>query len=123
MNESIASASSQRAFDASLATAAVLSRAAGEHRMDREGSYAYRPPSTTVTMEPAAPEQAAAREELSLDQITFRRLQSAGEIARIAHLREEIQLPASTLADPVFRSREKKEMKLGSSALSSAVAS
>lgn len=42
-------------------------------------------------------------------EVSFRRLKGPQEIARILHLREEIRLSASTLADAGFRTREKKE--------------
>ena len=44
-------------------------------------------------------------------EVSFRRLRGAQEIARIVHLRKEIQLPSSTLADASFALREKKETK------------
>ena len=123
MNETITSAAARRTFDASLATATLRARDATAELLDRASSYSYRVPPVTVPVDTVVTEQPPSREDLPLDQITFRRLQSAADIARIAHLREEIQLPATTLADPVFRTREKKEMKSGSSALSSAAAS
>jgi hypothetical protein len=123
MNESVASTTRQRALGASLAGATMLARDATTELLDRASSYSYRVPPATLTVDTVVTDQAPSREDLPLDQITFRRLQTAAEIARISHLREEIQLPASTLADPVFRTREKKEMKSGLSALSSAAAS
>lgn len=62
------------------------------------------------------------REEVPIDELSFCHLRGEAEIAGIKHLRGELQLPVSALADPDFRTREKKETKWGSSALSSAAA-
>jgi hypothetical protein len=42
-------------------------------------------------------------------EITFRQLRGEREIARILHLREEIQLSSAVRGDTAFRTREKKE--------------
>ncbi len=67
------------------------------------------------------PDAAARRREAELEpgEVSFRRLRTAVELRRIEHLRAEIQLPASAVADPGFRSREKKETRKASSVLSS----
>ena len=44
-------------------------------------------------------------------EVNFRHLRGAAEISRIVHLRQEIQLPASALADTGFATREKKETR------------
>ena len=54
------------------------------------------------------------RLDLPLDELSFHRLATPAEIAQILHLRGEIQLPASALADPSFHSREKKETSTAS---------
>lgn len=51
--------------------------------------------------------------DLRLDEIEFRRLHAADEIADIQKLRAEIQLPGAALADPRFMTREKKETGRG----------
>lgn len=61
----------------------------------------------------AAAEADVEREETPVDQLSFRRLRTAADIARIRHLREEIQLPVSAVADPDFQTREKKETSRG----------
>jgi len=48
--------------------------------------------------------------EVQPHEVTFKRLRGAHEIARILHLREEIALPLTALADASFAAREKKEM-------------
>jgi hypothetical protein len=53
-------------------------------------------------------------------EVNFRRLRGAHEIARILHLRKEIALPTSALADAGFAQREKKETKSAWSAPSRA---
>lgn len=53
------------------------------------------------------------RLEVPIDELRFFHLKTEAEIARIRHLREEIQLPASALADPSFSTREKKETNTG----------
>lgn len=53
------------------------------------------------------------RLEVPLQELGFRHLRSAAEISQIVHLRQEIQLPASALADPAFHTREKKETNSG----------
>lgn len=63
------------------------------------------------------------RKEVPVGELSFRHLKTLGEIARISHLREEIQLPASVVADPCFRAREKKGIAKASWAPSNAVAS
>lgn len=55
------------------------------------------------------------REEVPVDELVFCHLQTLGEIAGISHLREELQLPESVLADPGFHAREKKEISTDSS--------
>lgn len=77
----------------------------------------------------ALPADAAAQaltERISTDiqphEVGFRRLRSATEIARILHLRGEIRLPASALGDSGFATREKKETRPGSSAVSCVLA-
>jgi hypothetical protein len=65
-------------------------------------------------------EKLDGRLELPLDELSFRHLQTAEEISRIVHLRQQIQLPAAALADPGFAAREKKRTKRASSLLSSA---
>ena len=67
----------------------------------------YEPPTTT---------------ELQPQDVGFRHLQGAAEIAGVTHLRSEIQLPAAALGDPGFAAREKKEMKSAWSVPSSAIA-
>jgi hypothetical protein len=62
-------------------------------------------PALVPTVEPAP----AGSRELPLDELEIRHLVGAEEIARVVHLRSEIQLPAATLADPEFAPREKKE--------------
>jgi hypothetical protein len=49
-----------------------------------------------------------AREEVPVHELSFCHLKAHEEIARIIHLRDEIQLPASVLADAGFAAREKK---------------
>lgn len=53
------------------------------------------------------------RLELPLDELSFHRLTTPAQIGQILHLRGEIQLPATALADPSFHSREKKETNMG----------
>ena len=56
-----------------------------------------------------------ARRAIQPHALRLRRLRTPWEIARIAHLRRDIALPAGALADPGFASLEKKGMKPGSS--------
>ncbi len=72
--------------------------------------------------EPASPARVDSRLEVPLAELTFRHLQSADEIAAIAHLRKEIHLVAAGVADPSFVAREKKETRRASWPLSSAAA-
>lgn len=65
--------------------------------------------------EPAPAPWQDGRLEVPLDELNFRHLQGAEEIAQIVHLRQEIQLPASALADPTFHTREKKKTRRASS--------
>jgi hypothetical protein len=60
--------------------------------------------------------------EIETAEISFSRLRTPAELCRVGHLRAEIQLPASALADPAFGTLEKKETKRVSSALSSGTA-
>lgn len=80
-----------------------------------------------ATMVPSADEMAAYREvpasnDVQPHEVSFRQLRGPREIARILHLRDEIALSAATRADAGFGTREKKEMKSASSALSCATA-
>ena len=58
---------------------------------------------------PAPPAVLPGSRELPLDELEIRHLAGPDEISRVVHLRSEIHLPAATLADPEFASREKKE--------------
>ena len=49
--------------------------------------------------------------DIQAHEVSFRHLRSAHEIARILHLRNEIQLPTSAMSDAGFAVREKKETK------------
>lgn len=72
---------------------------------------------------PVAPApRADTRLEVPLDELTFRHLKTAEEIASILHLRKEIQLVAASGADPAFVAREKKETSRVLSPLSNAAA-
>jgi len=53
------------------------------------------------------------RLELPLEELSFHRLTTPAEIGQIMHLRGEINLPATALADPSFHTREKKETSTG----------
>jgi hypothetical protein len=69
------------------------------------------PPSPREEMLPAG--KVDGRLELPLDELSFHRLTTPAEIGQILHLRGEIQLPATALADPSFHTREKKETSMG----------
>jgi hypothetical protein len=58
--------------------------------------------------------------DLQPHEVGFRQLLGPAEIARVLHLRSEIQLPTSALTDPGFATREKKETRRASWAPSSA---
>jgi hypothetical protein len=60
--------------------------------------------------------------EVQPHEVNFRHLRGPAEIARILHLRQEIHLPASALADTGFATREKKETRSVSWARSCALA-
>ena len=49
------------------------------------------------------------RIEVPLDQVSFIHADDAGQLRRIAHLREAIALPASVREAPAFARLEKKE--------------
>lgn len=49
--------------------------------------------------------------DLQPQDVAFQHLRGMAGIARIVHLRNEIQLPASALGDPGFAAREKKETR------------
>ncbi len=59
------------------------------------------------------PDDIVGRQEVPLDEVSFEHLKSVCAIAQILHLRGELQLPASALADPAFHTREKKETNSG----------
>lgn len=56
-----------------------------------------------------APGLAIARQDVPINDLSFRALETAGEIAAIKYLRDELSLPGSVLADPEFQLLEKKE--------------
>lgn len=60
--------------------------------------------------------------DVQVDEVSFRELQGRGEIARVLHLREEIQLPAIARGNASFAVLEKKETKSAWSAPSCASA-
>jgi hypothetical protein len=62
---------------------------------------------------PSLPPPDTGRMEVPLDELGFFRLTAPSDIAEIHHLRAEIELPASALAAPGFRAREKKETRKG----------
>ena len=49
-------------------------------------------------------------QDISIDEVTFRHV-SGDDIDSIRHLRDELRLPTSATADPLFRRLEKKETK------------
>lgn len=51
------------------------------------------------------------RIEVPIEELAFSQLLSPVEIARVRHLRSEIQLPEAVRADPGFAAREKKETR------------
>ena len=63
------------------------------------------------------------RFEVAPGELRLRHLTRSWEIAEVAHLRRQIQLPAAVLADPGFAALEKKETAAASSRHSSAVTS
>ena len=86
-----------------------------------EQSFAL-PAMTTVSQLDDLSDYAPPSTEVQPHEVSFRRLRGAHEIARVLHLRNEIALPASALADAAFHTREKKEMKSVSSGRSCASA-
>lgn len=52
---------------------------------------------------------ANARVDLPLDRVSFRAATSAAQLRQIAHLRDEIALPADIRQSPAFAQLEKKE--------------
>lgn len=78
----------------------------------------YAPPVSIPTLRPPRLPEAAERVddrlEVPISELSFAHLRATDEIARIVHLRQQIQLPAATLADPDFHTREKKETKSAS---------
>jgi len=56
-----------------------------------------------------SPEPQSIRQDVPIDELSFRHLKSGAEMAQVSHLRQQIQLPAAALADPGFGAREKKE--------------
>jgi hypothetical protein len=52
---------------------------------------------------------APASKDISVEQLTIRRLRSQSEIRDMARLRQEINLAAAASADPRFAEHEKKE--------------
>ena len=55
--------------------------------------------------------------DISLEQLTIRRLRSQQEIREMAQLRQQIDLAAASSAEPQFFEREKKETNWGWSSL------
>jgi hypothetical protein len=76
---------------------------------------AFALPTLPVTLADTAAYEPPSPTDVQPHEVRFRRLRGAQEIARIAHLRAEIRLPASVQADAGFALREKKETKLASS--------
>ena len=66
-----------------------------------------------VVAAPAA-RPGAEGKEVPVDELNFCHLKTAEEIARVSHLRQQIQLPAGVTADPGFGAREKKEIRRAS---------
>jgi hypothetical protein len=62
-----------------------------------------------------------ARQDVPIEDISFCALHSEPDIRAISHLREELHLPGSALAEPEFRALEKKETSTGWWALSRAM--
>jgi hypothetical protein len=67
------------------------------------------PPSLLDELPPAATRSVPT--DVSADEVRFQPLRGAHEIGRIAHLRGQIQLPASAIGDAGFAVREKKETR------------
>ena len=75
-----------------------------------ERSFGLMPPDFGALVEEPPP----VSNDVQPHEVNFRRLRGQVEITRILHLRREIQLPASALADTGFAAREKKETKSAS---------
>ena len=56
-----------------------------------------------------APDLSIARQEVPINELSFRALETPGEISAIKYLRDELSLPGSVLTDPEFQILEKKE--------------
>jgi hypothetical protein len=69
----------------------------------------------------AKSEATEARHDVPIDDIWFCALQTEQDIRAIRHLREELRLPGSAVAEPEFRALEKKETSTGWWALSPAM--
>jgi hypothetical protein len=89
-----------------------------------ERSFALMPPTMMEPLleEPPAPALRTLSNEVQPHELAFRRLRGAREIERVLHLRDEIRLSASVLADSSFTLREKKETRSVSSGRSCASA-
>jgi hypothetical protein len=78
-------------------------------------SYAPALHSANALINPAGfrgvPERPAGDAGAPSESLRFRQLYTPREFSRVLHLREEIHLPAETLADPAFIAREKKETR------------
>jgi hypothetical protein len=66
---------------------------------------------------------APALKDISVEQLTIRRLRAQSDIRAMARLRQEINLAAAASADPHFAEREKKETNWAWSTPSSCMAS
>lgn len=72
---------------------------------------AFALPSATLFVPLQEPPPAPA--ELQAHEVEFRHLRGPQQIARVLHLRSEIQLPTAALCDDGFVAREKKETRWG----------
>jgi hypothetical protein len=87
-------------------------------------AFRYQPgPRAYPAMPASLPPAEVGRKEVALDELSFFRLTAPSDIAEIHHLRAELQLPASVLADADFQALEKKETRSGSWARSNTRAS
>ena len=60
---------------------------------------------------PSDDESASQILQLNDAGLTVARLQGLSEIKEVLHLRQQIDLTAAAMADPLFRDHEKKEMR------------
>ncbi|CAN5732652.1 hypothetical protein BH11PSE7_BH11PSE7_07110 [soil metagenome] len=120
LQTNVASSTGWHSLSAAHANAVIGIQTTGAMHPLQAGHLAEAPAARLHTT-PVAPGVGIARQDVPINELRFRALETPAEIGAIKYLRDELSLPGSVLADPEFLTLEKKETSGAWLALSASV--